>query len=82
MIGNLTDNEKSGSLLYALKEGQDNSRLIEQLAQATTQIEPEHTRTLIELVTSQQIDRQNLEAFLEVDARIVDSVKPTLSAFL
>ena len=82
VIGNLTDNEKSGSLLYALKEGQDNSRLIEQLAQATTQIEPEHTRTLIELVTSQQIDRQNLEAFLEVDARIVDSVKPTLSAFL
>lgn len=82
VIGNLTDNEKSGSLLFALKEGHDNSRLIEQLAQATTQIEPEHTRTLIELVTSQQIDRQNLEAFLEVDARIVDSVKPTLSAFL
>ncbi|MFJ2778119.1 MULTISPECIES: AAA family ATPase [unclassified Kitasatospora] len=82
VIVTLTDNEKSGSLLYALKESEDNARLIEQLAQAMTQIEPEHTRTLIELVTSQQIDRQNLEAFMETDAPIVNQAKPVLSAFL
>ncbi|MFJ5071258.1 AAA family ATPase [Kitasatospora sp. NPDC088556] len=82
VIATLTDNEKSGSLLYALKESKDNARLIEQLAQAITQIEPEHTRTLIEMVTSQQIDRQNLEAFMETDAPIVNQAKPVLSAFL
>ncbi|MFD7537434.1 AAA family ATPase [Streptomyces sp. NPDC059819] len=82
VIGTLTDNEKSGSLLYALKEGQDNERLVGQLALAMTQIEPEHTRTLIELVTSQQIDRQNLEAFMKTDAPIVNQAKPVLSAFL
>ncbi|MEU7156099.1 MoxR family ATPase [Streptomyces chrestomyceticus] len=82
VIAKLTDNEKSGSLLYALKESKDNARLIEQLAQAVTQIEPEHTRTLIEMVTSQQIDRQNLEAFMEIDAPIVNQAKPVLSAFL
>ncbi|MFD4948893.1 AAA family ATPase [Streptomyces sp. NPDC058409] len=81
-ISQLTDNEKSGSLLYALKESENNARLIEQLAQATTQIEPEHTRTLIEMVTSQQVDRQNLESFLEIDAPIVNQAKPVLSAFL
>ncbi|MFD8609430.1 AAA family ATPase [Streptomyces sp. NPDC059631] len=82
VIGTLTDNEKSGSLLYALKENKDNARLIEQLAQAMTKIEPEHTRTLIELVTSQQMDRQNLEAFMATDAAIVNQAKPFLSAFL
>lgn len=81
-IGQLTEHEISGSLLYALKENSDNSRLIEQLAQAATQIEPEHTRTLIEMVTSQQVDRSNLEAFIDVDTPIVDQVKPILSAFL
>ncbi|MDW6066170.1 hypothetical protein SAZ11_60895 [Streptomyces sp. FXJ1.4098] len=82
VIAALTGNEKSGSLLYALKESKDNARLIGQLAQAITQIEPEHTRTLIEMVTSQQIDRQNLEAFMEIDAPIVNQAKPFLSAFL
>ncbi|MFE0137519.1 AAA family ATPase [Streptomyces sp. NPDC059037] len=82
LVATLTDNEKAGSLLYALKEMEDNARLIEQLAQAITQFEPEHTRTLIEMVTSQQIDRQNLEAFMEIDAPIVNQAKPVLSAFL
>ncbi|MFF4409470.1 AAA family ATPase [Streptomyces sp. NPDC001404] len=82
VIVTLTDNEKSGSLLYALKESKDNARLIEQLVQFMTQIEPQHTRTLIEMLTSQQIDRQNLEAFLEIDAPIVNHAKPVLSAFL
>lgn len=81
-IAQLTPNEISGSILYALKENNDNSRLIEQLAQAATQIEPEHTRTLIEMVTSQQVDRQNLEAFLDIDAPVVNAAKPVLSAFL
>jgi hypothetical protein len=81
-ISGLTQNEVSGSLLYAMKEKEDNSRLIEQLAQAAVQIEPEHTRTLFELVTTGQFDRQNLEAFLEVDSPIVAAVKPSLSAFL
>ncbi|MGI8306976.1 AAA family ATPase [Saccharopolyspora hattusasensis] len=81
-ISLLTEHEVSGSLLYALKENDDNSRLIEQLAQAAKQIEPEHTRTLIEMVTTQQVDRQNLEAFLDINAPVVNAAKPVLSAFL
>ncbi|PUB32501.1 dynein-related subfamily AAA family protein [Promicromonospora sp. AC04] len=81
-IALLTDNEKSGSLLYALKDSDDNARLIEQLAQGMNQIEAEHTRTLFEMVTGQQINRQNLEAFIDSDTAIANSVKPALSAFL
>ncbi|MFD9867520.1 AAA family ATPase [Streptomyces niveus] len=82
IIATLTDKEKSGSLLYALWEGTDNARLVEQLAQAMTQIEPGHTRTLVEMLTNQQIDHQNLETFMETDAPIVNQVKPVISAFL
>jgi hypothetical protein len=82
VITTLTNNEKAGSLLYALKESKNNARLIEQLAQSVIQIEPEHTRTLIEMVTSQQIDRANLEAFMDIDAPLVNQAKPILSAFL
>ncbi|MFI9629291.1 AAA family ATPase [Streptomyces sp. NPDC052042] len=81
-IAGLTNNEISGSLLYALKESDDNSRLIEQLAHAAKQIEPPHTRTLIEMVTNGQIDRQNLESFLQLDTPVVNAAKPVLSAFL
>ncbi|TYC08742.1 AAA domain-containing protein [Actinomadura syzygii] len=82
VIGNLTDTEKSGSLLYALKEHADNTRLIEQLAEATRQIEAAHTRTLFEMVSAQQADTHNVEAFLNSGAAVAEAVKPMLSAFL
>src|SRR5699024_1481415 len=81
-ISQLTENERTGSLLYALKENEDNGRLIDQLAQVTTQIESAHTRTLIEMVSTNQFDRGNLEAFLDLDVPIVDRVKPILSAYI
>ncbi|WP_284982413.1 AAA family ATPase [Arthrobacter sp. efr-133-TYG-118] len=82
MIAGLTDTEKSGSLLYALKEREDNTRLIEQLAAHTHQIEAAHTRTLFEMVSAQQADTQNVEAFLNSGTPVADAVKPLLSAFL
>jgi hypothetical protein len=82
LIADLTDSDKSGSLLYALKEHEDNSRLIEQLAQATSQIEAAHMRTLFEMVSAQQADTQNVEAFLNSGTRVADAVKPMISAFL
>jgi hypothetical protein len=81
-IAQLTENERTGSLLFALKENADNGRLIEQLAQSINQIEAAHTRTLIEMVSHQQIDRGNLEAFLEIDTPVVNAAKPILSAYL
>jgi hypothetical protein len=81
-IASLTDNERSASLLYALKENEDNSRLIEQLAQGMSQFEAEHTRTLFAMVNGQQFNRQNLEAFIESDTAVGNAIKPAVSAFL
>lgn len=81
-VEDLDDNERSGSLLYALKENEDNTRLIDQLAQITTQLEPEHTTTLVKLAAAEQINRANLEAFLDLDTPISNGFKMALSAYL
>ncbi|WP_030894291.1 AAA family ATPase [Streptomyces sp. NRRL F-5053] len=80
-IAHLTSNEVSSALLYALKEKDDNTRLIEKLAHAAQQFQPEHTRTLIEMVTTQEIDTGNLQAFMNVNAPIVNKARPVLEAY-
>lgn len=82
VISGLTANEKSGSLLFALKESTDNSRLIEQLAAQIDDIEPDHTRTLFEMATGQVMNHQNLEVLLNSDSKVARGIKPALSAFL
>ncbi|MFK0244555.1 AAA family ATPase [Amycolatopsis azurea] len=78
----LTANELSGAVLFALQESDDNARLIEHLARAATQFEKEHLRTLMEMMTKQQFDRSNLEAFLVSDTPISNKLKPTLEVYL
>ncbi|WP_026820046.1 AAA family ATPase [Arthrobacter castelli] len=82
LVADMSDSEKSGSLLYALKEKEDNSRLIEQLAEATGAIESDHTKTLFSMVSAQQAHTPNIEALLELDMPLTNKIKPMLSAFL
>lgn len=82
LIADLSANERSGSLLYALKENADNTRLITALSTQINQIEPDHTRTLFEMVTNAQVNRPNLESFIGNGTPIAESVKGPLSAFL
>ncbi|QWF85705.1 AAA family ATPase [Amycolatopsis sp. CA-230715] len=83
-ISAMSQNELCGSLLFALQERdkEANSRLIEQLAYGLKQIESEHIKTLIGMMTSDQIENDNLQVFLDVDAPIVDKIKPALSVFV
>ncbi|QXV57407.1 hypothetical protein CVV72_10645 [Amycolatopsis sp. TNS106] len=81
-IALLTGNELSGAVLFALQENDDNALLIEHLARAATQFEKEHLRTLMAMVTTQQFDRSNLQAFLASDTPIANKLKPTLEVYL
>lgn len=81
-IASMTENEKSGCLLYAMKESDDNSRLIEQLAHATAQLDPEHVRTLIDMLVHKQVDQDNVSAFVAVDAPLAQSLKLSIEAYL
>ncbi|WP_026927422.1 AAA family ATPase [Granulicoccus phenolivorans] len=82
LIAGLTQNEISGSLVFALREHADNTRLLEHLAQALTELQQEHLRTLLALAAAGQLNRQNQEALFDSDAPVVDKIQPLLAAFL
>lgn len=81
-ISNISENERAGSLLFAMKDNSDNTRMVEQLAGSTTQFSKEHTKTLFDLISNQQINRANLNAFLDSDAPLATGLSTAINSFL
>jgi len=81
IINGLTDREKSGSLLYALYEKADNTRLLAELASVTVRLETEHTQDLVKLASTLQLDEGNVEAFLNTGEPIAESMRMILGIF-
>ena len=63
-INNMSDNDKSGCLVYALYENKDNTTFINALAHATTQLLPNDMNTLMMAGTSGKLDSDNISALL------------------
>ena len=82
VIGSMTDRDKSGSLLYALHEKADNKRLIQELASATTALEPEHNKELVQLATTDSLDKDNVEAFLGTGTPAATNLNTVLGMFV
>lgn len=81
LLKDLNEREKSGSLLYALYEKADNTRLIGELVAVTTKLEPEHAKDLVKLASNAQLDDGNVEAFLGTGAPIAESMRMVLNIF-
>lgn len=82
LISDLTDHEKSGSLLYALYEHVDNKVIIEQLAGQTPALEGDHNRRLVQLAAASMLDDKNVEALFGTTTTVGESTKLMLSAFM
>lgn len=81
-IKDLTDHEKSGSLLYALFERADNRVIIEQLAQQTTGFEAQDTSLLVQLGAAGHLDTQNVDVLLGTGTGIGETSKIVLGAVM
>lgn len=66
-VQNLTDNERSGCLVYALYERKDNANIIRAIAPNTTTLQPEDMHTLMSLALAQQLDQGNIQAMMDTD---------------
>jgi hypothetical protein len=75
LIADLTDHEKSGSLVYALFERDDNTILIQQLAQQTTSLEGDHNAKLVELGAQSALDEANVKVLLGTGTGVGNSTK-------
>lgn len=77
-VKNLTDNERSGCLVYALYERKDNEHLVKALATNTTSLLPDDMRALMSLASAQQLDTSNVQAMMDTDC----ALSRTLSVIL
>lgn len=73
-VSNLTENEKSGVLLYALYEKDDNKALIETVAPVINSLYQPDVSTLMTLANSQQLDNENVETLLQLDCSVSQSL--------
>ena len=81
LLKDLNDREKSGSLLYALFEKADNTRLIGELVAVTDKLEPEHAKDLVKLASNAQLDDSNVAAFLGTGSSVAEAMRPVLDMF-
>lgn len=83
LIQTLTDKERSGSLVYALSENQDNQQLIQQLASAiTTNIEREHLQNLVQLASNSKLDDDNVSTLFATNTEVGNKLQNAVGAFM
>lgn len=82
-IQDLTDKERSGSLVYALSENRDNQQLIQQLASAiTADIEREHLKNLVQLASNSMLDDDNVSALFATNTAVGNKLQHTIGALM
>lgn len=70
LVGSLSARDKSGCLVYALWEKQDNADVIIALAPQIAALEPDDTKQLMTLRMNEELDQANVTAFLQGQSTI------------
>lgn len=78
LIDKMADREKSASIVYALFEKSDNSRIIEHLAPQTQKLEADQQRMLMTLGGNEDLDDENVKAFIGTGAPLATMLGPIL----
>lgn len=69
-IGNMSEHDKSGCLLYALYEKEDNASYIQALAADITTLASDDMKTLMKLSTAEKLDYDNVQSFLHTNTAL------------
>lgn len=77
-ISNMTDNDKSGCLLYALYENADNHTIIHALAGHIDKLMPNDMKTLMKLSASDNLDSENVHTLLGTQSNIASTLNVIL----
>lgn len=71
-INGLTDRERSGCLLYALYEKEDNEIIIRALANIITTIDGKDMKLLMKLIAADKLDAENIHALMATKTNIAN----------
>ena len=80
-ISNMSDNERSGCLLYLLYEKADNTVYIEALAPHVARLVPDDARRLMQLSAAEQLDTDNVNVLTNMSVPIAASLNTIMSMF-
>ena len=78
LITNMSDNDKSGCLLYAMYEKEDNTRYITALAPHVNKLLSNDMKTLMSLASNDQLDSENVHALLSTNSTIAQMLSVIL----
>lgn len=73
-IDTMSDNDRSGSIVYALFEKQDNTKFINALLSKTTKLQPDDMKSLMTLFGSNKLDEENLKVFVNNQAPLAQTL--------
>ena len=73
-INDLTDNDKSGIMVYALYEKADNKTYIEILAPQMNNLVGSDNKTLMKLATNDMLDTENVQALLSTNCNLAQAL--------
>lgn len=79
-VASMTDNDKSGCLLYAIYEKADNANCIKALAPAVNMLESSDMKVLMQLITADSLDAENVHTLLSTNTTIADRLSVILEA--
>lgn len=74
-IAQMSDNDKSGCLVYALYEKADNDALIRALATQVPKLEKDDTKMLMQLASTDNLDEENIKTFIDTGSQLANSLK-------
>lgn len=77
-VNDMSENDKSGCLLYALYEKVDNTRYIQALASNITQLIGPDMRVLLTLASTDKLDQENIHTFLKTSTPIAEKLSVVL----
>lgn len=80
LVSNMSDNDRSGCLLYALYESVDNTNYINVLSSNITTFTGDDMKTLMKLFAAEKLDQQNVHAFLATKSAIAQKLSIILDA--
>lgn len=80
-VSNMSDNERSGCLLYLLYEKADNTVFIEALAPHVARLVPDDARRLMQLSAAEQLDSDNVNVLTNMSVPIAASLNTIMSMF-
>lgn len=73
-IDSMSENERSGAIVYALFEKQDNTKFINALLSKTNKLQPDDMKSLMTLFGANKLDDENVKVFVNNQAPLAQTL--------